>query len=404
MKMFIRHLLFIVIFFSTIASQEEIYSIASFGNNFYILKGDSLFGVDPITKEEFQLNLSISNEYHTFGRMTIFDEILVLNRNGSKFRFYKFINREELEFLAYNDKLYGVEYFDIKDGYVFASESDEYIRITSFDGSVNELIPPPQYPEPYLPNWANEVLVFNNALFGNGSESKVIDISDFTNPIVRYIFNSGIKSFYNFNNYLVSRSSNRLKIYNISNPFSPGLKFSQEIPNVGNSFHYKEHLFIKYNDSLVAYNLNNPANVFKEKVINYADFNINSTSINKAAFTNEFILLADENNYFVIPNEITTSVEDVIPNEITYNLEQNYPNPFNPSTSIEYSLNSNEHVSLKVYNVLGKEVAILVNEEKSPGVYEVQFNAGKLSSGVYFYKLSTASGSYSKIKKMLLVK
>ena len=398
MKMFIRHLLFIVIFFSTIASQEEINSIASFGNNFYILKGDSLFGVDPKTKEEFQLNFSIPNEYLTFGRMTIFDEILVLNRNGSKFRFYKFINKEELEFLAYNDKLWDVQYFDINNGYIFASESHEYIRITSFDASVNELIGPPQYPEPYLTYWANEVLVFNNALFVSnlyGSESKVFDISDFTNPIVRYIFNSGIKSFYNFNNYLVSRSSNGLKIYDISNPFSPGLKFSQEIPNVGNSFHYKEHLFIKYKDSLVAYNLNNPANVYKEKVIKYADFNINSTSINKAAFTNEFILLADEN---------TTSVEDVIPIEITYNLEQNYPNPFNPSTSIEYSVNSNEHVSLKVYDVLGKEVAILVNEEKSPGVYEVQFNAGKLSSGVYFYKLSTASGSYSKIKKMLLVK
>jgi Secretion system C-terminal sorting domain len=83
-------------------------------------------------------------------------------------------------------------------------------------------------------------------------------------------------------------------------------------------------------------------------------------------------------------------------------LDQNYPNPFNPSTSIKYQVSSNTQVSLKVYDVLGNEVAILVNEEKPAGSYEVDFNAVGLSSGIYFYKLQSAS--FVETKKMTLLK
>ncbi len=85
-----------------------------------------------------------------------------------------------------------------------------------------------------------------------------------------------------------------------------------------------------------------------------------------------------------------------------FKLEQNYPNPFNPTTSIEYSVPSNEHVSLKVYDILGNEVAILVNGTKEAGTYEVKFNASYLSSGVYFYKLS--GGNFFETKKLILIK
>lgn len=85
-----------------------------------------------------------------------------------------------------------------------------------------------------------------------------------------------------------------------------------------------------------------------------------------------------------------------------YTLSQNYPNPFNPSTSIAYSVPSNEFVSLKVYDILGKEVAVLVNEEKSAGNYEVNFNAENLSSGIYFYVIT--SSNFSKTNKMILLK
>jgi hypothetical protein len=83
-------------------------------------------------------------------------------------------------------------------------------------------------------------------------------------------------------------------------------------------------------------------------------------------------------------------------------LEQNYPNPFNPSTIISYQVASLSNVSLKVYDLLGREIATLVNEMKSAGSYTATFNAANMPSGVYYYKLK--AGNYSSVKKLLLLK
>ncbi len=85
-----------------------------------------------------------------------------------------------------------------------------------------------------------------------------------------------------------------------------------------------------------------------------------------------------------------------------YSLQQNYPNPFNPVTRINFDIPKQGLVTLKVYDVLGREVKALVNEVKAPGVYSVDFNGTELSSGVYFYKLE--SNGFSDIKKMMLIK
>ena len=85
-----------------------------------------------------------------------------------------------------------------------------------------------------------------------------------------------------------------------------------------------------------------------------------------------------------------------------FNLEQNYPNPFNPSTKIDFAIPQSSFVNLKIYNVLGEEVATLVNETKVAGNYEVNFNASNLPSGIYFYKLR--AGSLTESKKMILLK
>jgi hypothetical protein len=87
---------------------------------------------------------------------------------------------------------------------------------------------------------------------------------------------------------------------------------------------------------------------------------------------------------------------------VNYSLSQNYPNPFNPTTKISYALPKSGLVTLKVYDILGKEVATLVNEVKNVGSYTVDFSGSNLSSGVYFYKLSV--GDFSSIKKMTLIK
>jgi hypothetical protein len=85
-----------------------------------------------------------------------------------------------------------------------------------------------------------------------------------------------------------------------------------------------------------------------------------------------------------------------------YSLEQNYPNPFNPTTAINYQSPITSYVTLKVFDVLGREVALLVNEKKEAGKYEVEWNAESYPSGVYFYKLVT--GNYIETKKMILMK
>ena len=85
-----------------------------------------------------------------------------------------------------------------------------------------------------------------------------------------------------------------------------------------------------------------------------------------------------------------------------FTLSQNYPNPFNPSTTIRYSLTTKSNVTLRIYNILGQQVESLVNMEQGAGSYVVQYNASRLSTGVYFYELR--AGDYRDIKKMLLLK
>jgi hypothetical protein len=86
----------------------------------------------------------------------------------------------------------------------------------------------------------------------------------------------------------------------------------------------------------------------------------------------------------------------------SYALYQNYPNPFNPSTNFGFRIADFGFVSLKIYDVLGNEVAVLVNEEKNAGEYKIEFDAAHLSSGVYCYKLT--AGRFVKTKKMILIK
>jgi hypothetical protein len=105
---------------------------------------------------------------------------------------------------------------------------------------------------------------------------------------------------------------------------------------------------------------------------------------------------------------IPTRVEEIL-SPTGFVLNQNYPNPFNPTTTIKYSIPAqtvrNENfrsIQLIIYDVMGRKVATLVNEEKPAGNYEVTWNAANLPSGVYFYQLK--AGSYTATKKLLLLK
>jgi len=136
-------------------------------------------------------------------------------------------------------------------------------------------------------------------------------------------------------------------------------------------------------------------------------------------------LKAEDSNAFWIPNDfqgnsfkdqrpwcVTWSVNNITYNDLTdvnqdskiplsFSLSQNYPNPFNPTTEIKYTIPQSGFVELKVYDVLGREVASLVNKEQSLGNYKIEFNASNLTSGIYIYRINT--GNYSNTKKMILL-
>jgi hypothetical protein len=97
---------------------------------------------------------------------------------------------------------------------------------------------------------------------------------------------------------------------------------------------------------------------------------------------------------------LDTQANSDVPTEFV--LAQNYPNPFNPSTSIRFNVPKLSHVKMVIYDVVGREVATLVNEMKQPGSYEAVFNAENFASGVYFYRFE--AGDFTDVKKMVLIK
>ncbi len=107
------------------------------------------------------------------------------------------------------------------------------------------------------------------------------------------------------------------------------------------------------------------------------------------------------------PDLTDAETNDRLPSE--FKLMQNYPNPFNPVTTIKYNISERTFVNLSVYDILGRQTDILVNDEQSAGVYTINFNAGTRSSGIYFIKMKAVptggqAGSYTETIKMILLK
>lgn len=113
-------------------------------------------------------------------------------------------------------------------------------------------------------------------------------------------------------------------------------------------------------------------------------------------------ITVDPNNWILKTiNSVVVGIEDEMQPQ-TFSLEQNYPNPFNPVTKIKFTLASNEYTTLKVYDIIGKEITTLVNNQMEKGHYEINFDASNLPSGVYLYTLN--AGGYKETRKMILMR
>jgi hypothetical protein len=110
-------------------------------------------------------------------------------------------------------------------------------------------------------------------------------------------------------------------------------------------------------------------------------------------------------NGISVADSILTGITNIDAHRVmptTFSLSQNYPNPFNPTTVIRYQLAASIFVDLSIYDMLGRKIKTLVSERQSAGIHSVTFNAGSLSSGVYFYRLT--AGSFVDAKKLLVLK
>ena len=136
----------------------------------------------------------------------------------------------------------------------------------------------------------------------------------------------------------------------------------------------------------------------KEGVIAYVLFNEKTQGNHNASI--ESVIARNSGNLDFEVN--FTGMNSGVGVPTTFNLSQNYPNPFNPVTKIEYALPNDAKVSIKIYDMLGREVNVLVNEVKKAGYYSVEWNGNQLSSGVYFYKMQ--AGDFNAVKKMMLIK
>jgi len=143
--------------------------------------------------------------------------------------------------------------------------------------------------------------------------------------------------------------------------------------------------------------------------IGFVSGNGNSNSLKEYSFTDPLDLnlnlkyrlkQIDTDGKFEYSKEISVETDLSTPKEFA--LSQNYPNPFNPTTTIEFSLPTDRNVEIKVYNTLGVEVSSVLNGYRKAGLHKIEFNANKLASGIYYYKI--ISGSDSQIKKMILMR
>ena len=230
-----------------------------------------------------------------------------------------------------------------------------------------------------------------------------------TNPV------SVINYVINFNGSIYGTTQSGVSKFNPST--NSWDNFSQGLPDPS-SFQFAKILYkfentlyfgtVGFLDSKPHFFYSNNGGVSWDSLTNSGLTTISLTTVPTSfAVNSQYIFLYDYKNntneasLYILQNNVT-SIENGFISPTLFELSQNYPNPFNPSTKISFSIPNSEYVTLKVYDVIGNEIATLVNENLSAGTYSYNFDASKLTSGIYFYKLQ--AGKFSETRKMILTK
>lgn len=229
----------------------------------------------------------------------------------------------------------------------------------------------------------------------------ILDLTDPENPIIVSSTESQpiVTEITNQDNLIFGGTSEGFTIYDITNPFSPAL-----VTNYTSALHTYD---LKVNDNYLYVNqLDGGVKIYDISDINQpievGSFYTPEINWEINALGDKILVSGGGSGFYIVKNDAVTLNEDSDNIIADFKLSQNYPNPFNPITKISYQLPAASHISIKVFDLLGKEIATLVNEEKSAGIYSIDFNGSELSSGIYFYQMVT--DSYTAIKKMALLK
>ncbi|MFZ1288666.1 MAG: T9SS type A sorting domain-containing protein [Melioribacteraceae bacterium] len=292
------------------------------------------------------------------------------------------------------------------------------------------------YPQEII-SYDGKILVANNSLWGGDSDSTVTVIDSQTDEIVGTIIaktNPSSLAITNIGNLLIGCPSGIIYEVELTN-------FTKVDSFTVTDYGFGKDIFVAKNNDMIYFKSTSNSIIrlnlsTKETTIAINDTNIlytygygydyisgNHYLTDAKNFASNGSLNVYDNNGKILNtyetstaprriafqyDENTVSVDDkIIASE--FKLDQNYPNPFNPSTKIKYTIPSNvasdfslSKITLKVYDILGKEVATLVNQNQNPGTYEINFNASNLACGIYYYKLQ--AGNFVSTRKMMLLK
>lgn len=300
--------------------------------------------------------------------------------------------------------------------YVYRSCNDTLLEISNIPSLIYSIRDPnnPVYLGSFG-SYYNSVSFADTFVFGAPGSSnnlpyfEVYNISDPNNPIfVQRPFLNYDELIYSLNvkNNIISLltgdgvNNYNMILYQFSNYNSAPVRKGSWEMNTGFTYTQKrenENVFIQHGTSYLSKinisDLNQPVEVARFGGFGETQyFEVN----------NDTVYLINSNGFFIIDFDYVTNIINTksLPNKFV--LSQNYPNPFNPTTKIKYQIPELSNVKLSVYDILGREVRTLVNEEKPAGSYEVEFNGTDLSSGIYFYRIETAK--YSDTKKFVLLK